>query len=221
MMKYLDDPWRAVIESEVDGPNSVPLRMDQENPALARYSASRRVARTVLMGSAPKLDTAGRGLEDIHIKLGCVRSLARRCLLSGDALRRPAPSRPLYLYNTDRRYWYSTQQNVTRLARDRAAQESDDAVLEEIRKTASRRGKRKPWRFLAKVLACVEPAAVGEDRETRLVILDPAHPHSAKTAESPARVAAARILEKARGPDHASPRIPSCFLLRTASGSTI
>ena len=25
MMKYLDDPWRAVIESDVDGPNSVPL----------------------------------------------------------------------------------------------------------------------------------------------------------------------------------------------------
>lgn len=197
MMKYLDDPWRAVIESDVDGPNSVPLRMDQENPALARYSASRRVARTVFMGSAPKLDTAGRGLEDIHIKLGCAQP-GETVPTFGDALRR-LTEQTTYLYNTDRRYWYSTQQNVTRLARDRAAQESDDAVLEEIRKRL--RAEERNRGDFAKVQACVEPAAVGEDRETRLVILDPAHPHSAKTAESPARVAAARILEsKGTGP---------------------
>src|SRR5208283_2097270 len=53
----------------------------------------------------------------------------------------------------------------------------------------------------AKVQACVDPTAVGEDRETRLVILDPVQPHVAKTADSPARVAAARILEsKGTGP---------------------
>ncbi len=27
LMRYLDDPWRVVIESDIDGPNAVPLRM--------------------------------------------------------------------------------------------------------------------------------------------------------------------------------------------------
>jgi Swt1-like HEPN/Protein of unknown function (DUF499) len=75
LMRYLDDPWRVVIESDVDGPNAVPLRMDQENPALMRYSAARRVARTIFIGSAPNQDAAAanKGLEDTRIKLGCAQ----------------------------------------------------------------------------------------------------------------------------------------------------
>jgi hypothetical protein len=44
---YLEEGWDSVIESDVDGPNSLPMRLDRENPALGRYSAARRVARTI------------------------------------------------------------------------------------------------------------------------------------------------------------------------------
>jgi predicted AAA+ superfamily ATPase len=47
LTRYLEEGWDSVIESDVDGPNSLPMRLDRENPALGRYSAARRVARTI------------------------------------------------------------------------------------------------------------------------------------------------------------------------------
>src|SRR6185295_359052 len=52
LAQYLEDPWVPVIEKDVDGPNSLPLNLDRSNPNLGRYSACRRVARTLYIGSA-------------------------------------------------------------------------------------------------------------------------------------------------------------------------
>src|SRR5205814_10693175 len=60
----LDDHWVPVIEKDVDGSNSLPLNLDRENPNLGRYSACRRVSRTIYMGSAPTLRASHRGIED-------------------------------------------------------------------------------------------------------------------------------------------------------------
>ena len=73
LIRYLDDGWRAVIETDIDGPNSLPLTLDKKNSNLGRYSATRRVARTVYFGSAPSQEAANRGLDDRAIKLGCVQ----------------------------------------------------------------------------------------------------------------------------------------------------
>jgi predicted AAA+ superfamily ATPase len=73
LRRYLDDPWVPVIEKDVDGPHSLPLGLDRENPNLGRYSACRRVARTLFLGSAPTLYTAHRGLEDRQVRLGCAQ----------------------------------------------------------------------------------------------------------------------------------------------------
>ena len=54
MTKYLEEGWDPVIKSDVDGENALPLRIDKENQHFGRYSATRRAARTVYMGSAPK-----------------------------------------------------------------------------------------------------------------------------------------------------------------------
>ena len=63
LTRYLEDGWAPVIESDVDGPNSLPFRLDRENPNLQRYSATRRVARAVYMGSAPLQQSANRGIS--------------------------------------------------------------------------------------------------------------------------------------------------------------
>ena len=63
LTRYLDDPWVPVIEKDVDGAHSLPLSLDRDNPNLGRYSACRRVARTLFLGSAPTLHTANRGLK--------------------------------------------------------------------------------------------------------------------------------------------------------------
>src|SRR5205085_1480070 len=73
LRRYIEDPWVHVIEKDIDGPSSLPLRLDRENPNLGRYSACRRVARTLFLGSAPTLHTASKGLEDPQIRLGCAQ----------------------------------------------------------------------------------------------------------------------------------------------------
>ena len=42
LTRDLSDNWVPVIEKDVDGPNSVPLRIDSETPNLGKYSACRR-----------------------------------------------------------------------------------------------------------------------------------------------------------------------------------
>jgi len=60
LTKYLDDGWDPVIRTDIDGANSLPLRLDQNNKNLGRYSATRRVARAVFLASAPaKRSAAG------------------------------------------------------------------------------------------------------------------------------------------------------------------
>jgi len=193
LTRYLDDPWVPVIEKDVDGPHSLPLKLDRENPNLGRYSACRRVARTLYLGSAPTLHTANKGLEDRHIKLGCAQP-GEAVATFGDALRR-LTDQATHLYVDGRRYWYSTQPSVTRLAQDRAGQLNADNVMEEIkrrlREEARTRGD------FAKVHPCPPSSGdVPDDPEARLVILGPEHPHVAKSVDSAARKEATTILDQ-------------------------
>ncbi len=191
LMKYLDDSWRAVIESDVDGPHSVALRMDGDNPTMGRYSACRRVARTVFIGSAPKLEAANRGVEDIHMKLGCAQP-GETAATFGDALRK-LTDQTTYLYQDGRRYWYSTQPNVTRLARDRAEQQSDESVLDDLQRRLREQAKTR-GDFSANPVVWSKGVEVGEAHETRLVILGPEYNHSSKIENSSARKAAEEVL---------------------------
>ena len=120
LTRYLSDNWVPVIEKDVDGPNSLPLKLDSELPNLGKFSACRRVARTIYLGSAPTTAAAHRGIEDRRVKLGCVMP-GESPAVFGDALRRLAGA-ATYLYQDGPRYWYSTQPTVTKLAEDRAEQ---------------------------------------------------------------------------------------------------
>ncbi len=200
LTRYLPDHWVPVIETDVDGPQSLPLTQDRENANLGRYSASRRVARTLFMGSAPRLHSANKGIDDRQIKLGCVQP-GESVATFGDALRR-LTEKATYLYADGTRYWYSTQPSVAQIARDRAARLGEDEVHQEIRqrlrKEANTRGD------FSRVHSLPQASGdVPDEREARLVILDPTHAHVANTDSSPARVEASDILEH-RGP---SPRI--------------
>lgn len=121
LTRYLDDNWVPIIEKDVDGSKSLPVSIDNDNPNLGRYSACRRVTRTIYLGSAPTVRVANKGLEDRRIKLGCVQP-GESVATFGDALRR-LTDQATYLYvDSSNRYWISTQPNVTRTAQDRATQ---------------------------------------------------------------------------------------------------
>ena len=191
LTRYLEDHWQPVIEKDVDGPNSLPLALDRENPNLGRYSACRRVARTIYLGSAPVQRAAHRGLDDRQVRLGCVQP-GESAAVFGDALRR-LTDRATYLYVDGKRYWYSTQPTVARLAEDRAAQLPEEQVLGEI--TRRLRLQARTRGDFARVHACPASGDVPDEREAGLVILGPEHPHEARQSHSPARQEAARVLE--------------------------
>ncbi len=191
LTRYLEDQWVPVIEKDVDGANSLPLNLDRENPNLGRYSACRRVARTIYMGSAPMQRAAHRGIDDRQVKLGCVQP-GEAVATFGDALRRLTDS-ATYLYVDGKRYWYSTQPTVTRLADDRGAQMSDDQVSDEIIKRLREQARTRS--DFSKVHACVPSSDVPDEREARLVILGPDFPHTNRDDKSPARREAAAILD--------------------------
>ena len=191
LTRYLDDQWTPVITKDVDGEHSLPLSLDREVPNLGRYSACRRVARTIYVGSAPTQRAANRGIDDRQVKLGCVQP-GETVATFGDALRR-LTDRATYLYVDGRRYWYSTQPTVTRLAEDRSGQFHEHDVLDEIvrrlREEARSRGD------FYRVHACSGSSDIPDEREARLVILGPEHPHIKGQDDSPAKIFAQTILD--------------------------
>ena len=177
----------------MDGPSSLPLRLDSDVPNLGKFAACRRVARTIYMGSAPTAKAAHRGLEDRRVKLGCVMP-GESPAVFGDALRRLAGA-ATYLYQDGPRYWYSTQPTVTKLAEDRAeqfkrdpdkvVQELDRRVREDLRRTGD----------FSRIHPMPQSSQdVPDDLDARLVVLGFDHPYS-KEPGSAAETAAKAIFE--------------------------
>jgi len=209
LTRYLSDNWVPVLEKDVDGPNSLPLRLDGELPNLGKFAACRRVARAIYLGSAPLAKAAHRGIEDRRVKLGCVMP-GESPAVFGDALRRLAGA-ATYLYQDGPRYWYSTQPTVTKLAEDRAEQlkRDPDRVAHELHRrlrqdlTDDKREKVSRKGDFSRIHPMPQAARdVPDDLDARLVVLGTDHPYG-KEVGSAAEIAARSILES-RG---SSPRI--------------
>jgi hypothetical protein len=193
LTRYLSDQWKPIIEKDVDGPNALPLRIDGEVPNLGKFAATRRVARTLYLGSAPTASAANRGIEDRWIKLGCVMP-GESPAVFGDALRRLS-STATFLYQDGPRYWYSTQPTVTKLTEDRAEQlkRNPDPVVAEIEERL--RADLRAMGDFRRVHPMPQSGAdVPDDMEARLVVLGVEHPYS-KDAGNKAQAAAAAILQ--------------------------
>jgi predicted AAA+ superfamily ATPase len=193
LTRYLSDNWAPIIEKDVDGPNSLPLKIDAEQPNLGKLHATRRVARTIYLGSAPTTAAAHRGLEDRRVKLGCVMP-GESPAVFGDALRRLAAA-ATYLYQDGPRFWYATQPTVTKLAEDRAerlnrdpdkvAKELDERLRADLRKTGD----------FSRVHSLPRSGVdVPDDLDARLVVL-PAEFSYTKEVGNAAETAARTILE--------------------------
>lgn len=177
LTRYLSDNWVPIIEKDVDGSNSLPLRIDAEQPNLGKLHATRRVARTIYLGSAPTSDAAHRGIEDRLVKLGCVMP-GESPAVFGDALRRLS-STATYLYQDGPRFWYSTQPTVTKLAEDRAEllKRDADKVFEAL-ENRLRSDLRKLGDFAGIHPLPKSGADIPDNLQTRLVVLSIDQPYS-------------------------------------------
>lgn len=216
LTRYLPEGWGAVLDKDIDGEQSRPLAMDRDNPNLGRFSASRRVSRTVFIGSAPSVSAQrARGVEEVRIKLGCVQP-GETPAVFGDALRRLSEELT-YLYSDASRYWFDTRPTINRMASDRAAQyeRSPHLAEDEIIRRVRTKINRERGEFVGVHIIPAQSSDVPDEPEARLVVLGPDVPHRARNGSSKAQTAAQEILER-RGN---SPRIYRNMLVFLAADS--
>ncbi len=132
LLHYLDASWQSIIAGDVDGISSTPYKIDQGAPNLNKYSATRRIARSIFMGTAPTHGQENKGLDDKQINLGVVQP-GERPAIFGDALRR-LTNQAKFMHSDLGRYWYSMSASLNRIAADRAGQLEEALVLMEIDK---------------------------------------------------------------------------------------
>lgn len=195
LTRNLEDQWKPIIDKDIDGPESLPVDIDNTYPNLGRYSAARRVARTVFLATAPRTHSASRGVEIARVKLGCALP-GESVATFGDALTRLS-DRATYLYVDGARYWFGTQPGVARMAQERAERYLNQArdevhahIVERLQPAMAQRDV-----FRAVHIAPRETGDVPDEPEARLVILGPAHPHL-RSEDTPALAVGRRMLAK-------------------------
>jgi uncharacterized protein len=181
LLHYLDITWQSIIAGDVDGNSSTPYKIDQAAPNLNRYSATRRVARTIFMGTAPAHGQENQGLDDKQINLGVVQP-GERPAIFGDALRR-LTNQSKFMHSDLGRHWYSMSASLNRVAADRAAQIEEALVLVEIDKALSTyiNGIADRGHFDAVQVAPGNSSDVpDEPGGVRAVVLGVSHPHNGR-----------------------------------------
>ena len=157
--------WDPVI-TEVDSHGSRTDQIDMKSTVFVKVGgAARRIARTVFFGSAT--GGAFKGITTRQIHLGVVEP-GQNVSTYNDALGRMTGSL-YYLYHLDDRYYFHTQENLNKVAIDRAEQYTDEDIYSEIESRLERAIGRVPT-----VQVCpTSPSMVEDSEDIRYVILSP------------------------------------------------
>jgi len=213
LLRYLPETWAGVTDADIDGEESRPFQIDNNVPALGKHTASRRVARSIFIGSAPSVAEQGvRGVEEARIRLATVQP-GEPAAVFGDALKRMS-NQLTYLYTDGSRYWYDTRPTVNRLARDRAQNYVADVVNQEI--VARLRKEPRVRDFDGAHVAPLQTSDIIDEPQARVVVLHPDHTHKRSNGGSEALTFAKEILEQ-RGN---SPRLYRNMLVFIAADLT-
>jgi len=164
-VRLLGSQWGPVL-SEIDGNNS---RTDNIDRASQRFGevggAARRLARAIFLGSSGS--GAIKGIDARQIRLGVVQpkhgvSVYNEALgqISGDLY---------YLYSNEGRYYFHAEENLNKVATDRAAalsrRDINDHIVALLQEAVGRR---------ADAIVCpADSAAVPDADVVRLVLLSP------------------------------------------------
>lgn len=208
LTQYLQDSWKAVIDADVDGPNSEPSKIDASRPVFQQRKVTKRLARTVFFGAAPTIGSAQKGLERQRVFLGTAipGDIPGNFVTALDTL----GDRATYFYSGSGKYWYDLQANITRRAKDHAERLHPEDVWEDIRRRLRDQAGR-PGEFTA-VHVCPEDSGdVPDTDEARLVIVHPRVTHSRKNGSSGA-MEFARSATESRGTAHRTYRNMLVFL---------
>ena len=164
-IRLLPGEWRPVI-TEVDSDNSRTDNIDQESQRFADVGgAARRIARTVFLGSAGS--GAIRGVDPRQIHLGTVQP-GQGVTPYTEALSRMTGNL-YYLYNNGDRYFFYSEENLNKVANDRAdaldSRTIDAYIIDKLEEARNRRPD--------VVIYAHDTGEIRDDVFVRLVVLPP------------------------------------------------
>lgn len=176
LTQYLEDRWKAIIDADIDGYDATSVRIDKDKPVLGQRGVTRRVARTIFMGSAPNVGSeTTRGLDKQRVWLGTAvpKDVVGNFGLALDELGR----RSMYFYEEQGRYWFDTTASAQKTANDYADRLREDPdrvwneIVERLRATYERVGARGV--FARVHVAPASSADIPDLEDVRLVIVHP------------------------------------------------
>ena len=157
--------WAPVVQ-EVDSHGSRTDQIDRNSQSFIEVgSAARRIARTIFLGSAT--GRAVKGISQQQIHLGVVEP-GQGVAIYNDALGRMTGNL-YFLYNLDDRYYFHTQENLNKVATDRAAEYTEEDIYAEI----VSRLEKVIGRDLSVPVCPTSPSSVKDSDTVQYVILHP------------------------------------------------
>ena len=205
-LPLLDGEWHPVL-SEVDSDGSMTDNMDKDVPRFTDVGgAARRIARTVFLGSAAS--GAIRGIDARSIRLGVVLP-GQGISVYNDALGR-MDGTLYYLYNSNDRYYFHAEENLNKVAIDRADaltdREVEECIIAQLQEAVGDGRRRR-----ADVIVCPQGSDDVKDLDTvQLIILSPAKSLPNRSRENDEAAVAAQDILLNRGD---APRIHRNMLL--------
>nr|WP_286982135.1 DUF499 domain-containing protein [Corynebacterium sp. UBA5992] len=174
LTQYLEDQWKPIIDSDIDGPGSTAQQIDLDRPNLGQRFVTQRIARSIFIGAAPRIKSARKGLDKQYLWLGTA--------IPGDALGNFGSAvellaqRSTYFYEEQGHYWFDTQPSVTKTANDYAERLREDVetVWNEISRRLQRQEKSRGV-FDRVHVTPTSTADIPDLEDTRLVIAHPRH----------------------------------------------
>ena len=194
LLEPLDRAYGPILQTEVDGEQSLTARIEAQRPRLLRARAATLAARAVFFATAPHAGAARGAMAGTDLRLACAQP-GDQIAIFGEALQEIA-SRSAHLYRDGDRYWFSPQPTLNKLAADRARDVSDDdadrRIIEVLREEQAHRAG-----FPRVHAAPDDPTGIDDRRAVALVILPPAAAHdSGAGARSRAAEVAGETIER-------------------------
>lgn len=216
LTQYLEDQWKPIIDSDIDGPGSTAQQIDLDRPNLGQRFVTQRIARSIFMGAAPRIKSTRKGLDKQYLWLGTA--------IPGDTLGNFGSAvellaqRSTYFYEEQGHYWFDTQPSVTKTANDYAERLRED--VETVWNEISRRlqGEERVRGVFDRVhIAPSSSADIPDLEETRLVIAHPRHARRKQDGADSAAHAWVRDAIESKGASQRIHRNTLIFLLADKS----
>lgn len=174
-VRLLGSQWNPVL-SEIDSNGSRTDNIDHSYQRFANVGgAARRIARAVFLGSSTS--GAVKGIDARQIRLGVVQP-GQGVSVYNEALNRMSGDL-YYLYTSDDRYYFHAEENLNKVATDRAGalnnREINARIVNELQEAVRRQ---------SEVIICPNDSSVVPELDAvRLVVLPPDKPLPSRSSE--------------------------------------